>query len=122
MERTDASLRGARRATRQRRHPGAPGQQPAEALITSAELTIRSLARARATSTLVRHLVSTPATVWFRYCVCCQDRKVKVRIRCTPREHELDGVRLDTLRPGVVREMPHVLASWLVAERYADIE
>jgi hypothetical protein len=31
-------------------------------------------------------------------------------------------VRLDKLRPGVVRELPHVLASWLVAERYADVE
>ena len=50
------------------------------------------------------------------------DVGVKVRIRCTPREHELDGVRLDTLLPGAVREMPHVLASWLVAERYADVE
>ena len=34
----------------------------------------------------------------------------------------MDGVRLDTLRPGAVREMPPVLASWLVAERYADVE
>ena len=47
---------------------------------------------------------------------------VKVRIKCTPREHELDGVRLDTLRPGSVREMPPGLASWLVTERYADVE
>jgi hypothetical protein len=47
---------------------------------------------------------------------------VKVRIRCTPREHELDGVRLDTLLPGTVREMPPGLASWLVTERYADVE
>ncbi len=47
---------------------------------------------------------------------------VKVRIRCTPREHEVDGVRLDTLQPGAVREMSPVLASWLVAERYADVE
>lgn len=47
---------------------------------------------------------------------------VKVRIRCTPREHELDGVRLDTLQPGAVRDMPSGLASWLVTERYADVE
>ena len=47
---------------------------------------------------------------------------VKVRIKCTPREHEVDGVRLDTLQPGAVREMSPVLASWLVAERYADVE
>ena len=31
-------------------------------------------------------------------------------------------MRLDTLRPGAVREMSPVLASWLVAERYADVE
>jgi hypothetical protein len=54
--------------------------------------------------------------------VFAADVWVKVRIRCTPREHEMDGVRLDTLRPGAVREMPPVLASWLVAERYADVE
>jgi hypothetical protein len=47
---------------------------------------------------------------------------VKVRIRCTPREHELDGVRLDTLLPGAVREISPGLASWLVTERYADVE
>jgi hypothetical protein len=47
---------------------------------------------------------------------------VKVRITCTPREQELDGVRLDRLRPGAVREVPTVLAEWLVAERYADVE
>ena len=50
------------------------------------------------------------------------DNCVKVRIRCTPREHEVDGVRLDKLQPGAVREMSPVLASWLVAERYADVE
>jgi hypothetical protein len=47
---------------------------------------------------------------------------VKVRIRCTPREHELDGVRLDTLLPGAVREISPGLASWLVTEGYADVE
>jgi hypothetical protein len=47
---------------------------------------------------------------------------VKVRIRRTPREAELDGVPLHQLRPGNVREVSPVLATWLVAERYADVE
>jgi hypothetical protein len=47
---------------------------------------------------------------------------VKVRIKRTPREHELDGVRLDGLQPGMVRDMPQQLATWLAAEQYADIE
>lgn len=47
---------------------------------------------------------------------------MKVRITRTPREVEMDGVRLDRLTPGVVREVPRDLAAWLVAERYADVE
>jgi len=47
---------------------------------------------------------------------------VKVRIRRTPRELELDGVRLDRLQPGAVRDVAAGLATWLVAERYADVE
>ena len=47
---------------------------------------------------------------------------MKVRITRTPREQELDGVRLDRLVPGVVRDIPTDLAEWLVAERYADVE
>ena len=47
---------------------------------------------------------------------------MKVRIRQTPLEPELDGVRLDRLRPGNIRDMPPVLAAWLVTERYADVE
>src|SRR5262249_6943927 len=47
---------------------------------------------------------------------------VKVRIKRTPREEELDGVRLDRLQPGAVRDLQSDLATWLVAERYADVE
>jgi hypothetical protein len=47
---------------------------------------------------------------------------VKVRIRETPRERELDGVPLDRLRPGAVRDVSVGLGTWLVAERYADVE
>jgi hypothetical protein len=45
--------------------------------------------------------------------------KVKVRISKTPAEVELDGVRLDSMRPGVVREVSPSIGAWLVAERYA---
>jgi len=44
---------------------------------------------------------------------------VKVRIRKTPDEDELDGVRLDDLRPGTVREVSSSIGAWLVTERYA---
>jgi hypothetical protein len=47
---------------------------------------------------------------------------VKVRIRSTPREQEVDGIRLDRFTPGTVRDVSPVLAAWLVAERYADLE
>ena len=44
---------------------------------------------------------------------------VKVRIKETPREDELDGVRLDSMKPGTVREVSPSIGAWLVAERYA---
>jgi hypothetical protein len=44
---------------------------------------------------------------------------VKVRIRKTPREEELDGIRLDSMQPGMVKEVSASVGSWLVAERYA---
>jgi hypothetical protein len=47
---------------------------------------------------------------------------VKVRIRRKPQERELDGVRLDRLRPGSVREVSSVVGAWLVASGYAEPE
>jgi hypothetical protein len=47
---------------------------------------------------------------------------VKVRIRRTPLESEVDGVRLDRFRPGTVRDVSPILGAWLVAERYAEPE
>jgi hypothetical protein len=44
---------------------------------------------------------------------------VRVRINRTPREDELDGVRLDVLLPGTVREVSASVGSWLIAEGYA---
>ena len=44
---------------------------------------------------------------------------MKVRIRKTPREDELDGIRLDTMLPGMVKEVSASVGSWLIAERYA---
>jgi hypothetical protein len=44
---------------------------------------------------------------------------VKVRITETPRESEVDGVRLDRFNPGDVREVSTILGAWLIAERYA---
>lgn len=53
-------------------------------------------------------------TVFARYCP-----PVKVRIKETPREAELDGVELDKFKPGMVRDVSPILGSWLIAERYA---
>ena len=47
---------------------------------------------------------------------------MKVRIKRTPREDELDGVRLDLLQPGMIREVSASVGSWLIAERYAEPE
>jgi hypothetical protein len=47
---------------------------------------------------------------------------VKVRIIETPRVSEVDGVQLRGLRPGFVGEISATLATWLIAERYAEPE
>jgi hypothetical protein len=47
---------------------------------------------------------------------------VKVRIKKTPDEEELDGVRLGDMRPGSVREVSPSIGAWLVTERYAEPE
>jgi hypothetical protein len=47
---------------------------------------------------------------------------VKVRIRKTPVEREIDGVKLDRLIPGLIRDMSSSLASWLIVEGYAEPE
>jgi hypothetical protein len=47
---------------------------------------------------------------------------VKVRISKTPDIAEMDGVRLDDMRPGSVREVSPSIGSWLIAERYAEPE
>jgi hypothetical protein len=40
----------------------------------------------------------------------------------TPREMEIDGVRLDGFRPGTVRDVSPLLGAWLIAEQYAEPE
>jgi hypothetical protein len=47
---------------------------------------------------------------------------VKVRIRKTPDVEELDGVRLDNMKAGTVREVSPSIGSWLIAERFAETE
>jgi len=47
---------------------------------------------------------------------------VKVRIKAIPAERELDGVDLDSLSPGSVRDVSASLATWLIAEGYAELE
>ena len=47
---------------------------------------------------------------------------MKVRISKTPDIAEMDGVRLDDMRPGSVREVSPSIGSWLIAERFAEPE
>jgi hypothetical protein len=47
---------------------------------------------------------------------------VKVRMMVTPRERELDGVRLDGLQAGLVYEVSPSIGAWLVAQGYAAPE
>jgi hypothetical protein len=47
---------------------------------------------------------------------------VKVRITEKPRERELDGVSLDRLERGTVREVSPSIGSWLITQGYADPE
>jgi hypothetical protein len=44
---------------------------------------------------------------------------LRVRIQATPYEQELDGIRLDGLRPGMVRDVWPTIGLWLVAQGYA---
>jgi hypothetical protein len=47
---------------------------------------------------------------------------VKVRIKKTPKERDIDGVSLEGLFPGAVRDVSALLGAWLIAEEYADAE
>ena len=47
---------------------------------------------------------------------------MKVRITETPREHEVDGVHLDGLARGTVREVSPSIGSWLILQGYAEPE
>ena len=51
-----------------------------------------------------------------------QGEVLKVRIIRKPVEREVDGVNLDRLAPGVVRDVSTSIASWLIAEGYAEPE
>ena len=47
---------------------------------------------------------------------------MKVRIKKTPTERDIDGVSLKGMTPGTVRDVSAVLGSWLITEGYADSE
>ena len=47
---------------------------------------------------------------------------VRVRILKTPNLRELDGVRLDNMMPGTVREVSASIGAWLIAEGFAQFE
>jgi hypothetical protein len=47
---------------------------------------------------------------------------LRIRIKETPRQHELDGMRLDSFTRGSVREVSPSVGAWLVLEGYAEPE
>jgi len=47
---------------------------------------------------------------------------LKVRITTEPRERQIDGIQLDNLIPGTVKEVSASLGTWLVAQGYAELE
>jgi hypothetical protein len=47
---------------------------------------------------------------------------LRVRITVTPKETELDGVQVGTLKAGTIREVSSSIGSWLIAEGYAEPE
>jgi hypothetical protein len=54
--------------------------------------------------------------------VRCRFAVVKVRIKQTPKELDVDGVRLDDLKPGAVRVVSASVGAWLISQGYADLE
>ena len=47
---------------------------------------------------------------------------MRLRIKATPYEQDLDGVKLDNFIPGTVRDVSPAVALWLIAKGYADLE
>jgi hypothetical protein len=44
---------------------------------------------------------------------------VRVRITVRPRERVIDGMSLDTLRPGAVCDVSAAIGTWLIVQGYA---
>lgn len=44
---------------------------------------------------------------------------MRVRIIAKPREHDIEGVSLDTLRLGTVCDVSATIGSWLIVQGYA---
>jgi hypothetical protein len=47
---------------------------------------------------------------------------VRIRITHPPRERDIEGLSLDSLRPGSVCDVSASLGSWLIVQGYADPE
>ena len=47
---------------------------------------------------------------------------MKVRIKATPPEREIEGIKLDHFDPGSVREVSPAIGAWLMAEGHAVLE
>jgi len=47
---------------------------------------------------------------------------VRVRIKTAPLEQQIDGIPLENLVPGAVKDVSTSLGTWLVAQGYAELE
>jgi hypothetical protein len=47
---------------------------------------------------------------------------VRIRIIATPKERELDGVRLDVFKPGKVCDVSSSIGAWFITKGYAFAE
>ena len=47
---------------------------------------------------------------------------LKIRIKTTPQEKQIDGIQLEQFAPGTVRDVSPSLGTWLVAQGYAELE
>jgi hypothetical protein len=59
--------------------------------------------------------------LWHQHCSNARGkgRGVRVRIIAKPREHDIEGVSLDTLRLGTVCDVSASIGSWLIVQGYA---
>jgi hypothetical protein len=66
-------------------------------------------------------LIRSVRKVWHLHCsnADTEGGSVRVRIIEKPREHDIEGVSLDTMRPGTICDVSATIGSWLIVQGYA---